>query len=92
MGNVLLHFVVGTLGALLVFLVATRLSGVSRFSVPLGVVFIGIVCSSLAHFVSAWATPAVILAYAMVSAAEVRRERAADQRSRRATDDPSTGA
>jgi hypothetical protein len=88
MGNVLLHFVVGTLGSLLVFLLTTRLSGVSRFSLPLGVVFIGIVCASLAHFVSAWATPAVILAYAMVSAAEVRRERAGDQRSGRADDNP----
>ncbi len=88
MGNVLLHFVVGTLGALLVFLVTTRLSGVYRFSVPLGVVFIGIVCSSLAHFVSAWATPAVILAYAMMSAAEMRRERAGGQRSWRADDNP----
>ncbi len=92
MGNALLHFVVGTSGALLVFLVATRLSGVSRFSVPFGVVFISIVCSSLAHFVSAWATPAVILAYAMVSAAEARRERGADQRSGRPDDNPTTGA
>lgn len=74
MGTVFLHFVAGTLGSLAVFLAFFRLSGASSFSAPFGVVFIGIACASLAHFVSPWATPTVLTAYALVSAVEYWQE------------------
>ncbi len=75
MGTVLLHFLAGSLGSLIVFLAFTRLSGTIGFSAPFGVVFIGVACASLAHFLSPWATPAVIVLYAVSSAGELRRER-----------------
>lgn len=75
MGTVLLHFVAGTLGSLAVFLAFIRLSGARGFSAPFGVIFIGIACGSLAHFVSPWATPTVIAAYALFSALEYWQDR-----------------
>ncbi|MCC6764055.1 MAG: hypothetical protein IT293_05260 [Deltaproteobacteria bacterium] len=48
----LIHFVMGSIGALVVFLVFARLSGVTSFSDPFGVVCFGIICASAAHFVS----------------------------------------
>jgi uncharacterized membrane protein YjjP (DUF1212 family) len=79
MGTVVLHFAVGAVGSLAVFLVLTRLSGVRRFSAPFGVVFIGIACASLAHFVSPWATPVVIAIYALIGISEVLQDRKAKQ-------------
>ncbi len=73
--TVLLHFILGTLGALLVFLVFTRLSGVTRYSAPFGVIFIGISCASLAHFLSAWATPVILVIYTLISAKEYYQDR-----------------
>lgn len=81
MGTLLLHFFAGTLGALAIYLVYIRLSGAGSFSAPFGVVVIGIACASVAHYVSPWATPAIIVAYALQSAVEWRRERK-QQRSR----------
>lgn len=75
MATVFLHFVAGTLGSLAVFLAFIRLSGTRGFSAPFGVIFIGIACAALAHFVSVWATPAVIAAYALFSAIEFRQGR-----------------
>jgi len=71
----LLHFVAGTVGSLAVFLVFTRLSPATGFSAPFGVIFIGVACASLAHFVSPWATPAVVAVYALFSALELWQER-----------------
>jgi hypothetical protein len=73
----LLHFVAGTLGALAVFMVLTRLSGATSFSAPFGVIFIGIACAVLAHFLSQWATPVVIAIYASASVGEFLQERKA---------------
>jgi hypothetical protein len=73
----MIHFAVGTLGSLLIFLAFARLSGVKRFSMPFGVVVVGIACASLAHFSSPWATPAVLLLYALVNAHEFQQDRAA---------------
>jgi hypothetical protein len=75
MGTVVLHFAVGAVGSLVVYFVVTRLSGVRSLSAPFGVVFIGIACASLAHFVSPWATPAVIAIYALTGISEVLRDR-----------------
>ncbi len=81
MGTVILHFFAGALGSLAIFLLFVRLSGAGSFSAPFGLVFIGIACAALAHYVSPWATPAIIVAYALQSAVELRRERK-QQRSR----------
>ena len=77
MGTIFLHFVAGTLGSLAVFLVFTRLSGARGFSAPFGVVFIGVACAALAHFISPWVTPAVVTVYALVSVSELLQERKA---------------
>jgi Na+-driven multidrug efflux pump len=73
--TVFLHFIAGSLGALVVFLVFTRLSGVTRFSAPFGLIVYGIVCAALAHILSPWATPAILAIYALVSAGELYQER-----------------
>ncbi len=77
MGTVVLHFAVGAVGSLVVYFVVTRLSGVRSLSAPFGVVFIGIACASLAHFVSPWATPVVIAIYALMGINEVLQDRQA---------------
>jgi hypothetical protein len=69
-----LHFIAGSFGALIVFLVFTRLSGTTRFSAPFGVIFIGIACASLAHFLSPWATLAIVAIYALFSAGELYQD------------------
>jgi hypothetical protein len=78
----MIHFTIGLLGSLFIFLVFTRLSGVRRFSMPTVVVLVGINCALLAHFVSPWATPAILVLYAGVSAHEFQQDRAAAQRGR----------
>jgi len=75
MGTLLLHFAAGTLGSLIVFLVFTRLSGTRSFSPPFGIIFIGIACAAMAHFLSPWATPAIVAVYLLVSAWEFMQER-----------------
>ncbi len=75
MANALIHFAAGIFGSLFVFLIFTRLSGVKSFSMPFGLIFVGIACASLAQF-SPWATPAVLLLYALVSAHEFQQDRA----------------
>lgn len=74
-----LHFLAGTLGCLLVFVIQARLSGIKAFSAPFGLVFIGIACAALAHFVSQWATPAIVFLYAISVVAETVRDRRASR-------------
>lgn len=69
------HFLLGIAGALAVFVIATRASGVERFSFPSAVLLIGLCCSLLAHFVSPWATAVVIGLYAFTSAHELKLDR-----------------
>jgi hypothetical protein len=76
MATVFFHFITGTLGGLVVFFIFTRLSATS-FSAPLGVIFIGIASASLAHFLSPWATPIVIVLYALANTGEFIQERKA---------------
>lgn len=45
MAFALLHFLAGTIGALALFLVFSRLAGVTSFSAPFGVIFVGIVAA-----------------------------------------------
>lgn len=70
MASVLLHFLVGTAGALTAFLVLTRISGNTSFSTPFGVIFVGIACAALAHFMSPWATPVILLLYVLAGVNE----------------------
>jgi len=77
MANILIHFFAGSFGALVVFLFFTRLSGVAGFSAPFGAIFVGIACASIAHFLSPWATPVILIIYALVSANELHQERKA---------------
>lgn len=79
MAAAFLHFVAGTTGSLLVFLAFARLAGIRSFSAPFGMVFIGVICASLAHFVSPWATPAVIAVYGVFSGLDAWRERKASR-------------
>lgn len=71
----LLHFLAGTVGCLLIFLLSIRLAGIERFSAPFGLVFYGMVCGSLAHFVSPWATLGVIVLYAISTLHEALQDR-----------------
>jgi hypothetical protein len=75
--SAMIHFAAGTLGSLCIFLVFAWLSGAKRFSMPFGVVIVGVACAALAHFASPWATAAVLLLYALVSAHEFQQDRAA---------------
>jgi hypothetical protein len=77
-GVVALHFLIGSLGALLLLLLFARLSGTRGDSAVFGVVLIGLSCAVLAHFLSPWATPVVLLLYAMASVHEWRQGRGRD--------------
>lgn len=74
---VALHFLAGIAGALAIFVVCARLSGARSYSAPFGLVFVGISCAALAHFLSPWATPLVLLAYGAVSVNELLEDRKA---------------
>lgn len=80
--GVAIHFVIGSVAALFIFLAFTWLSGVRKFSAPSAVLFIGVTCGVLSHFVSPWATPVVLALYGVAAAAEYRSDRiTAKQRS-----------
>lgn len=87
MNTAALHFVVGTAGSLLLFLLFAHLSGTKGFSAPFVVVLIGITCGSLAHFASFWATPIVLLLYLLSLIEELRL----DQAARKASTNEETG-
>lgn len=77
MTNALIHFAAGTAGAFVIFLIFERLAGVTRFSMPFGLVVVGLACASGSHYVSPWATPAILLLYALGSLGEFQQDRAA---------------
>ena len=62
---------------MLVFVIGVRLSGTPGFSAPFGLVFIGVACAALAHFISQWATPAIVALYAISVIGEAIRDRKA---------------
>lgn len=82
------HFAIGTVGALIIFLVFTWLSGVRSFSAPFVVLFVGFMCGLLSHFVSPWATPVVLALYGLASANEWRNDRIAAKKSPSGSVDP----
>jgi hypothetical protein len=75
MPTIALHFVIGSVSALGIFLVCARLSGVQRFSAPTGVLFIGFSCGMLAHYLSPWATLVVIVLYGVGTYNECRKDK-----------------
>ncbi len=75
--NIAIHFVIGSVAALLIFLVFTWLSGVRSFSAPTAVLLIGFACGLLSHFVSPWVTPVVLVLYGVASLEEYRNDRIA---------------
>ena len=68
--EVLVHFLVGTLGSLIIFLAFSWAEGVSRFSAPFVIFLVGFSCANLAHFLSPWATPLILLIYFLGSLKE----------------------
>ncbi|AMA10672.1 hypothetical protein [Picosynechococcus sp. PCC 73109] len=60
---VLVHFLFGTIGSLVMFLAFSGLEGVRRFSAPFVIFLAGFICANLAYFVSPWATPLILLIY-----------------------------
>ena len=75
--NAALHFAIGSAVALAIFLACAWYAGTRQFSAPTAVVLIGFFCAALSHFLSPWATPAVLVLYAVASINECRAERAA---------------
>ena len=75
MASFVLHFIAGSVGCLGVFLICARLSGTERFSAPFGLIFIGVTCASLAHYLSPWATPAIVAGYAVLNGIELWQDR-----------------
>lgn len=75
--SVAVHFAIGLVASLLIFLVFTWLSGARSFSAPFAVLFIGVTCGLLSHFVSPWATPVVLVLYGVASLNEYRNVRIA---------------
>lgn len=77
MSTVFWHFMAGTGDTLPLFLIFLRLSGAKSGSVPLSVIFMGITCASLAHFLSPWATPIVLLLFLFSCINKLRLDHAA---------------
>lgn len=75
MGVFALHFLVGTALALGVFVLLSRLSGETRFSLPTAPVLVGLACGVLAHHLSPWATAGVLGLYGATAFIEYRRDR-----------------
>ena len=75
--SLLVHFLVGACGALAIFLVAARITRTERFSFPSAALLVGFFCAVASHFVSPWATPAILALYALATAGETRAELAA---------------
>ncbi len=76
MSTATLHFILGLVGSLFFFVVARVVSNERTWSAPFALIFVAVVCASLAAFLSPWATPVVILAYGVASLAEAFRDRA----------------
>jgi len=73
----LVHFAIGTIGSLLIFLLFSRISGEKSFSFPSVVILMGFFCSTMAHFLSPFATPVILSLYAIASFNELRQHQAA---------------
>lgn len=72
---VLIHFGLGALVVLAMDYGRARLCGQAGGSLSAAPLVIGLACAALAHFLSPWATPVVLLLYAGVSVNEWLQER-----------------
>jgi hypothetical protein len=75
--SLLVHFLIGAMGALAIFLVAARVTRTESFSFPSAAVLVAFFCAVASHFATPWATPAILLLYAIATASETRAEIAA---------------
>lgn len=73
----LIHAFIGFVVALAVFLLAARITGEQRFSLPTAPVLVGFVCGVAAHMLSGWATPVILVLYAAAALNEARQMRQA---------------
>ena len=70
MKTTIFHFIAGTLGSLIIFLLFTKRSGDKGFSAPFFVIFVGIVCALTASLISPWITAILIAGYALLCTIE----------------------
>ena len=75
MATALLAFICGFIAYLLVEILASRLSGETEFSLPTTPLIVGIICSSSAHYLGAWATVGIFLLLTLARAREVASDR-----------------
>ncbi len=71
------HFAIGTIGSLLIFLLFSKISGEQSFSFPSVIILIGFFCFTMSHFLSPFATPVILILYAIVSFNELMQHQAA---------------
>ena len=70
MKTTIFHFIAGTLGSLIIFLLFTKRSGDKGFSAPFFVIFVGIACALTASLISPWITVILIAGYALLCTIE----------------------
>lgn len=71
-----LTFVAATAACAAIYVLRCRLSGETKFSAPLGVVFVGLPAAAFAHFAGTpWAALVVVILYALAAWSELREER-----------------
>lgn len=63
--TILIHTLIGAIGASCIFALFFHLSGAETTSVPLGLIFVALGCGILSHYLSPWATAIVLAVYAL---------------------------
>ncbi|MBD2654575.1 MULTISPECIES: hypothetical protein [Synechocystis] len=67
MVTIAIHTALGVIGGLLIFAVFFYLSNAQQTSAPLGLIFLGLACGIMAHYLSPWATLVILGLYALIS-------------------------
>jgi hypothetical protein len=75
MTTVILAFICGFTAYFFVDIIASRLAGETRFSLPTAPLVIGIICGSSAHFLGTWAAVGIFFLVTLVRAQEVAKDR-----------------
>lgn len=71
-----LTFGAATAACAVIYVVRCRWSGETKFSAPLGVVFVGLPAAAFAHLAGTpWAALVVVVLYALTAWSELREER-----------------
>ena len=63
--TIIIHTLIGAIGALIIFGIFFYLSEAEKTSAPLGLIFIGLTCGILSYYFSVWATAIILGLYAM---------------------------